>query len=56
MAGVAALDYILSDCSLAVGQAVGTDKAINFDAVRWWHERYRLSSDTQNCPLGDTEN
>ena len=41
MAQVAELDYILSDCFLAVGQAVGTDKAVDFDVVTWWHRRYR---------------
>ena len=41
MAQVADLDYILSDCFLAVGQAVGKDKAVDFDAVTWWHRRYR---------------
>ncbi len=41
MAEVAELDYILSDCFLAVGQAVGTDKALDFDVVTWWHHRYR---------------
>lgn len=41
MADVPELDYILSDCFLAVGQAVGTNKTIDFDAVTWWHQRYR---------------
>ena len=31
----------LSDCFLAVGQAVGPDKAVDFDTVTWWHRRYR---------------
>lgn len=35
------LDYILSDCFLAVGQAVGPDKTVDFDTVMWWHQRYR---------------
>ena len=35
------LDYILSDCFLAVGQAVGPDKTVDFDTVKWWHQRYR---------------
>ena len=35
------LKYILSDCFLAVGQAVGTDKTVDFDVVTWWHQRYR---------------
>ena len=41
MAQVADLDYILSDCFLAVGQAVGPDKVVDFEAVTWWHRRYR---------------
>ena len=41
MARVADLDYILSDCFLAVGQAVGADKAVDFDTVTWWYRRYR---------------
>ena len=41
MAEAAELDYILSDCFLAVGQAVGTNKTIEFDAVTWWHQRYQ---------------
>ena len=35
------LDYILADCFLAVGQAVGPDKTLDFDTVAWWHQRYR---------------
>lgn len=41
MAEVADLDYILADCFLAVGQAVGSDKTLDFDTVIWWHQRYR---------------
>lgn len=41
MAEAAELDYILSDCFLAVGQAVGTGKTVDFDVVIWWHQRYR---------------
>ena len=41
MAQVAELDYILSACFLAVGQAVGPDKIVDFDTVTWWHRRYR---------------
>ena len=41
MAQLPDLDYILSDCFLAVGQAVGPDKAVDFDTVAWWHQRYR---------------
>ena len=41
MAPVAKVDYILAECFLAVGQAVGPDKPVDFDAVTWWHRRYR---------------
>lgn len=41
MAEAAELDYVLADCFLAVGQAVGMDKTIDFAAVTWWHDRYR---------------
>ena len=41
MAQATDLDYILSDCFLAVGQAVGPDKTVDFDTVVWWHRRYR---------------
>ena len=41
MAEAADLDHILADCFLAVGQAVGPDKTVDFDAVIWWHRRYR---------------
>lgn len=45
MAETAGLDYILSDCFLAVGQAVGTDRAVDFEVVTWWHGRYRRAFD-----------
>ena len=41
MAEVASLNCILSDCFLAVGQAVGPAKTVDFDTVIWWHQRYR---------------
>ena len=41
MAHAANLDYILSDCFLAVGQAVGPAKTVDFDTIIWWHRRYR---------------
>ena len=41
MAQVSDVDYVLADCFLAVGQAVGPGKTVNFDAVTWWHRRYR---------------
>lgn len=41
MAQVEDIDYVLSDCFLAVGQAVGPDRTVDFDTVTWWHRRYR---------------
>ena len=41
MTHVQNLNYILSDCFLAVGQAVGPRKTLDFDTVIWWHRRYR---------------
>ncbi|MEQ1731881.1 MAG: hypothetical protein ABL982_26200 [Vicinamibacterales bacterium] len=35
------ITYILPDCFLALGQAVGTDTGLDFTTVVWWHERYR---------------
>lgn len=43
MSQVTDLDHILSDCFLAVGQAIGPDKAVDFDTVTWWHARYRCA-------------
>ena len=46
MAQVAKVDYILAECFLAVGQAVGSEKTVDFDAVTWWHRRYRAGLPT----------
>jgi hypothetical protein len=35
------VDYILADCFFAVGQAVGTLKALDYEALVWWRARYR---------------
>jgi len=35
------VDYILSDCFFAVGQALGTRKTVDFDVIPWWRGRYR---------------
>ncbi len=35
------VDYILSDCFFAVGQAVGAGKRVDVDALAWWRARYR---------------
>jgi hypothetical protein len=41
MTPVQEVDYILNDCFFAVGQAVGTQKSLDFDAIQWWRTRYR---------------
>jgi hypothetical protein len=35
------VNYILADCFLAVGRAIGTCKRLDHDAVVWWRQRYR---------------
>jgi len=35
------VDYILNDCFVAVGQAVGTEKSLELDVLQWWRARYR---------------
>lgn len=35
------VDYILHDCLFAVGQTVGTEKRMDYDAVVWLRGRYR---------------
>ena len=32
--------YILDECFLAVGQALGTRKRVDYDAIEWWRSRY----------------
>ena len=43
MAPTEEIDYILNDCFLAVGQAIGTLKALEPEALRWWRARYRVT-------------
>jgi hypothetical protein len=37
------IDYILNDCFLAVGQAIGTERLLDFEAIEWWRARYRVA-------------
>jgi hypothetical protein len=37
-----AVNYVLDDCFFAVGQAVGTRKTLEFEAVVWWRDHYRV--------------
>lgn len=41
MTPVQEIDYILDDCFLALGQAIGTQKTLDFEALQWWRARYR---------------
>ena len=43
MAPTEEIDYILNDCFLAVGQAIGTLKALEPEALGWWRARYRVA-------------
>lgn len=43
MPGSEEVDYILSDCFLAVGQAVGPGRSLDRDAAIWWHRRYHAA-------------
>lgn len=37
------VDYILGDCFFAVGQAIGTAKTLDSEAIEWWRGRYRAA-------------
>ena len=37
------VDYVLDDCFFAVGQAIGTSKTLDSEAIAWWRERYRAA-------------
>ncbi len=43
MAPAEQIDYILNDCFLAVGQAIGTQKSLDPDVIHWWRARYRAA-------------
>ena len=43
MAPTEQIDYILNDCFLAVGQAIGTQKSLDPEALGWWRARYRVA-------------
>lgn len=34
------IEAMLSDCFFAVGQGVGSDKAVDYDTIVWWRQRY----------------
>lgn len=35
------VDHALHDCMFAFGQAVGDDKQLDYDAIKWLRDRYR---------------
>ena len=35
------VEYVLADCSFAVGQAVGMRTTVDYDAIVWWHDHFR---------------
>jgi len=35
------VDYVLHDCFFALGQAVGLQRHVDFEAIVWWRTRYR---------------
>jgi hypothetical protein len=36
-----AVEYILDDCFLTIGQVVGMRKTVDYEAVLWWRDHYR---------------
>lgn len=41
MTSVQNLDYMLTDCFVAIGQGIGNRKRIDYDAIVWLRDRYR---------------
>ena len=37
-----AVGYVLGDCFFAVGQAIGMRMTVDYDAVVWWHDHFRM--------------
>lgn len=35
------VEYVLADCSFAVGQAIGMRTTVDYNAIVWWHEHFR---------------
>ena len=36
-----AVEYMLADCSFAVGQTIGMRTTVDYDAIVWWHDHFR---------------
>ncbi len=37
-----AVGYVLADCSFAVGQMIGMRMTVDYDAIVWWHDHFRV--------------
>lgn len=37
-----AVQYVLGDCFFAVGQTIGMRMTVEYDAVVWWHDHFRM--------------
>jgi hypothetical protein len=35
------VDIIVQDCFFAIGQTIGRNRQLDYDAVVWWRNRYR---------------
>ena len=35
------VEYVLADCSFAVGQTIGMRMTVDYDAIVWWHGHFR---------------
>ena len=56
-----AVQYVLADCSFAVGQTIGMRMTVDYDAIVWWHDHFRAKFLAAlrrhgNRWLGDREN
>lgn len=48
-----AVEYVLSDCFLAVGQSIGMRTTVDYDAIVWWHDHFRTKFLAAMCRHGD---
>ncbi|HEY3382563.1 MAG TPA: hypothetical protein VGK32_12385 [Vicinamibacterales bacterium] len=54
------VDFVLADCFLAAGRALGRRKRVDYDAIVWWRQRYRrfflyAMTDLGNCWEADRD-
>ena len=38
---IEAVEHVLSDCFVAVGQSIGMRTTVDYDAIVWWHDHFR---------------